>query len=259
MRGVAIKCGRVKKTEVFIWAGLLPVALAGVIVSQADPHIRMAADLCSVAIRNPYLRSDRETYFIGSARTDTVQVRISDVPAVLRSWGRRAYRDSTPVFGQFVRVRSVYGADADRVLARFGAGDSTVVAISYSFNPMCQTFPIRAWFDTGVVNHYRVFLRPDSEWAAGRPTFDIAIMTPLAVYPGYLRHRRGVNLDTTLTVDQYASLVQVLPVESDWAQDCRKRLEPVEAWARIHESISKTYPANEVIHVMRWNCGVDSL
>ena len=181
MRGVAIKCGRVKKTEVFIWAGLLPVALAGVIVSQADPHIRMAADLCSVAIRNPYLRSDRETYFIGSARTDTVQVRISDVPAVLRSWGRRAYRDSTPVFGQFVRVRSVYGADADRVLARFGAGDSTVVAISYSFNPMCQTFPIRAWFDTGVVNHYRVFLRPDSEWAAGRPTFDIAIMTPLAV------------------------------------------------------------------------------
>jgi len=245
------------KAEVFLYAGVLPLVLAGLIVSHADPHARAVADLCSVAIWHPYLRSERETYFLGSARSDTVQVRISDVPGVLRP-RRYPYRDSTPVFGQVVRVRSVYGADADRVLAHFGAGDSTVVVISYSFNAMCQTFPTRAWFDTGVVNHYTVFLRPDTEWAAGRPTFDIKLMTELAVYPGYLRNRRGVNLDTMLTVDQYASLVKVLPVESDEPQDCRRRLERIDAWARMHEPSSMKYPANEVIRVMRWNCGVGS-
>jgi hypothetical protein len=151
-------------------------------------------------------------------------------------------------------VRNLNGADADRVLARFRAGDSTVVVINYSFNAMCQTFPVRAWFDTGVVDHYTVFLRPDTEWAAGRPTFDIRLMTELAVYPGYLRQRRGVNLDTMLAVDQYASLVKVLPVESDWSQDCQKGLERIDAWARTHERSSKTYPADKVIGVMRWNC-----
>ena len=229
--------------------------VAGLLVSHPDPRVRApAADLCSVAIRNPYLRSERETYFIGSAHSDTVQVRISDVPGVLRP-KRYPYRDSTPVFGQVVRVRSVYGADANRVLARLGHGDSTVVVINYSFNPMCQTFPIRAWFDTGVVDHYAVFLRPGTEWADGRPTFDIAMMTQLAVYPGYLRHRRSVSLDTMLSVDLYASLVKVLPLESDWSQDCRKGLQRIEVWARMHEPTSETYPANEVIRVMRWNCG----
>jgi len=247
----------VKKAQVVICAALFPATVAGLLVSHADPRVRAPAELCSVAIRNPYLRSEHETYLIGSARSDTVQVRISDVPGVLRP-RRHPYQDSTPVFGQVVRVQSVYGAEADLVLARFGAEDSTVVVINYTFNPMCQTFPIRAWFDTGVVNHYRVFLRPDSEWAAARPTFDIALMTPLAVYPGYLRHRHDVDLDTTLSVDGYASLVKVLPVESEWSQDCRKGLQRIEAWARMHEPTSVTYPANEVIRVMRWNCGTGS-
>ena len=246
-----------KKAQVVICAALFPATVAGLLVSHADPRVRAPAELCSVAIRNPYLRSEHETYLIGSARSDTVQVRISDVPGVLRP-RRHPYQDSTPVFGQVVRVQSVYGAEADLVLARFGAEDSTVVVINYTFNPMCQTFPIRAWFDTGVVNHYRVFLRPDSEWAAARPTFDIALMTPLAVYPGYLRHRHDVDLDTTLSVDGYASLVKVLPVESEWSQYCRKGLQRIEAWARMHEPTSVTYPANEVIRVMRWNCGTGS-
>jgi len=245
------------KAEVFLCAGVLPVALAGLILSRTDPHARAVTNLCSVMIGNPYVRRDRETYVLGSARSDTVQVRISDVPGVL--WPKRyPYLDSTPVFGQVVRVRSVYGADADRVLARFRAGDSTVVVINYSFNPMCQTFPVRAWFDTGVVDHYTVFLRPDTEWAAGRPTFDIKLMGDLAVYPGYLRHRRGVNFDTTLSADQYASLVQVLPVESDGSQNCQNRLARIDAWARTHERASKHYPADKVIDAMRWNCRMGS-
>lgn len=245
------------KAEVFLCAGVLPVALAGLIVSHPDPHARSETDLCSVVIPNPYARSERETYFLGSARSDTVQVRISDVPGVLRPQ-RYPYHDSTPVFGQVVRVRSVYGADADRVLAQFRAGDSTVVVINYSFNAMCQTFPVRAWFDTGVVDHYTVFLRPEREWASGRPTFDIKLMDDLAVYPGYLRHRRGVNFDTTLTVDQYASLVKVLPVESDGSQNCQNWLARIDAWARTHERASKNYPADKVIDAMRWNCRMGS-
>ena len=86
------------KAEVFLYAGVLPLVLAGLIVSHADPHARGVADLCSVAIRNPYLRSERETYFLGSARSDTVQVRISDVPGVLRP-RRYPYRDSTSASG----------------------------------------------------------------------------------------------------------------------------------------------------------------
>ncbi len=245
-----------KRHDVLTCAGVLGVALAVPIVFHAHRQVLAAADLCSIMIPNPYLRSEHETYFIGSARSDTVRVRISDVPALLKPWEHYPYRDSTPVFGQVVRVQSVYGANADRVLARFATGDSTVVVIHYANNSMCQTFPVRAWLDTGVVNHYAVFLRPDSEWAAGRPTFDIEMLSWLAVYPAYLRRIRGVNLDTTLTIDEYASLVKVLPVESEWLQDCRKGLARIEAWAGMHEPTSETYPANDALRVMRWHCGV---
>ena len=130
--------------DVLTCAGVVAVALAVPMVFHADRHVLAAADLCSLLIPNPYLRSEHETYFIGSARSDTVQVRIPDVPALLKPWERYPYRDSTPAFGQVVRVRSVYGADADRVLARFATGDSTVVVIHYANNSMCQTFPVRA-------------------------------------------------------------------------------------------------------------------
>src|SRR5436309_15977554 len=101
------------KTEVLICASLLPVTVAGLLVSHADARVRATADLCSVMIRNPYIRSERETYCIGSARSDTVQVRISDVPGVLRPT-RYQYGDSTPVFAQLLPVRTVYGADHAR-------------------------------------------------------------------------------------------------------------------------------------------------
>ena len=248
--------GRMRRSEALTWAGALAVALATPVVFGAQRHVLATADLCSLVIPNPYLRSEHETYFIGSARPDTVQVRIPDVPALLKPWVRYPYRDSTPAFGQVVHVQSVYGADAERVLARFGTGDSTVVVIQYTNNSMCQTFPVRAWLETGVINHYAVFVRPDSEWAAGRPTFDIEMLSRLAVYPAYLRRTPGVNLDTTLTIDEYASLVKVLPVEPDWLQDCRKGLARIETWAGMHERTSETYPANDALRVMRWHCGV---
>src|SRR5436309_523255 len=92
-----------------------------------------------------------------------------------------------------------------------------------------------------------------------RATADLcSVMIRMAVYPGYLRRRRGVNLDTTISVDLYASLVKVLPVESEWSLDCRKGLQRIEAWARMHKPTSEAYPANEVIRVMRWNCGAGS-
>ena len=229
-------------------------ALAALVVFVAQAHLRAAADLCSLMIPNPYLRSEGETYLIGRASTDTVQVRISDVPGVLTP-KRYPYRDTTPVFGQVVHVRRVYGAGADRVLAPIAAGDSTVVVIQYSFNSMCQTFPAHPGLDTGLAYHYTVFLRPDSEWAAGHPTFDVKMASLLAVYPLYLKRvMHDVNLDTTLTVGEYASLVQVLPVEGAWTRDCRRELGRLEEWARSHESTAQTYPANDALRVMRWHC-----
>ena len=70
------------------------------------------------------------------------------------------------------------------------------VVIPHGINSMCQTFPVRAWLDTGFADHYTVSLRPHSEWAAGRPTFNIGMMARPAVYPAHLRRMRGVNLDT---------------------------------------------------------------
>ena len=242
-----------KRAKLIMRAAVSSAALAALMVFVTHAHLRAAADLCSLMIPNPYVRSEGETYFIGRASPDTIQVRISDVPGVLTP-KRYPYRDSTPVFGQVVRVRSVDGSHADRVLLRFAAGDSTVVVIQYSFNSMCQTFPAHPGLDSGAY-HYTAFLRPDSEWAAGRPTFDIKMVSLLAVYPLYLKRvMRDVNLDTTLTADEYASLVRVLPIEAAWTQDCRKELARLEAWSRSHESTAETYPANDALRVMRWHC-----
>src|SRR5438552_808044 len=97
-----------RRSEALTWAGVLAVALTTPVVFCAERQVLAAADLCSIMIPNPYLRSEHETYFIGSARSDTVRVRISDVPALLKPWEHYPYRDSTPVFGQIVRVQSVY-------------------------------------------------------------------------------------------------------------------------------------------------------
>jgi len=232
-----------------------PAALGALMLVLARAQPPAAANLCSGRSGNPYVRSERETYLIGTASPDTAQVRISDMPGAFTG-NRYPYRDSTRVFGQLVRVRSVYGADADHVLARFAPGDSTVVLIRYSFNAMCQTFPTHAALDTGVTYHYTVFLRPDSEWAAGRPTFDIKMLSWLAVYPGdFKRLMRDVNLDTTLTVDEYASLVKVLPVKAHWTRDdCRPGLARLEEWGRTHQRAARTYPANDALRTLRSLC-----
>ena len=238
-----------KRPEALTWAGVLAVAIATPVVFR-DRHVLAATDLCSIIVPNPYVRSAGETYVIGSARTDTVQVQISDVPGALKP-NRDAYRDSNPVFGQVVQVQSVYGADAEHVLAHVSDGDSRIVVVLYGMNSFCVTFPVRTWLPTGSVDHYTLLLRPESEWAAGRPTFDM-----MGYYPPYTRWLRDANFDSTLTVDEYASLVKVIPVDTDWARDCGNGLIRLEAWARSNEVITKKYPANEALRIMRWHCGV---
>lgn len=238
--------GRLKKAKGLMWSGVLVVAVGFPMAFHAVPHAVAAAHVCSLVNANPYLRSAHETYVIGSARTDTVQVRISDVPGA-HSTKRYPYRDSTPVFGQVVQVQSVYGADADHVLANFSAGDSRVVVILYGMNSMCVTFPVRPRLPTGSVDHYTLLLRPDSEWADGRPTFDM-----MGLYPPYL----NANFESTLTVDEYASLVKVIPVDTDWVRDCGHELTRLENWVRSNEASATKYPADEIMRTMRWHCSV---
>ncbi len=243
-----------KRAAVSIWLTLWPLALTGLTVLVSESHPLGVPGLCSVLSRNPYLRSERETYLIGSARSDTVRVRISDMPGVVNLAERYPYQDTAPVFGQLLRVRSVHGASADRLLALIPAADSTIVLIPYGSNPACQTFPERVWLDTSPVYHLTVLLRPDSEWAAGRPTFDIPLVPPFAVYPSYLERKRDPGFDTTLTVAEYASLVNALPLATEWGKECSGGLERIAAWVRSHEPRSGLYPANEIIRVMKWNC-----
>jgi hypothetical protein len=127
------------------------------------------------------------------------------------------------------------------------------VLIRYGFDAMCRTFPVRVWLDTGFVYHFTVLLRTDSEWAGGRPTFDTPLLRPFAVYPPYLRRERDPGFDSTLTVDEYASLVKVLPIQAHWGQACPNGLARIAAWAS-HEPRSELYPANEIIRVMQWHC-----
>jgi hypothetical protein len=245
-----------KKTPVSIRVSRWPLALTGLIVFVAHSSVPSAPDVCSLRIgNNPYVRNEHETYLIASV-LDTVRVRIPDVPSALEWSKRYPYPDSIAVFGQIVRVRSAYGAHADAVLARIAAGDSAVVLIQYSINPMCQTAPARPWLDTGFVYHFTVFLRPDSEWSARRPTFDIKMVYSFGVYPEYVRRMHNVDLDTMLTADEYASLVKALPIGPHWSQDCPSGLTRLATWAQSHEPLSELYPANAIIRMMQWQCGV---
>jgi hypothetical protein len=72
----------VKRPKAWTRAGVLAVAIATPIVIRDRP-VLATTDLCSIAVPNPYLRYEHETDFIGSARSDTVQVRISYVPALI--------------------------------------------------------------------------------------------------------------------------------------------------------------------------------
>jgi hypothetical protein len=242
---------------------VLSGALGALMILLARDHLPAAPALCSIGGVNPYVRSDRETYLIGVASSDSHRVRISDRPSLLEQSRRYPYTDSTPVFGRVVRVRSANGADADRVLARFAGGDSTVVVIRYSYDAMCRTYPTGAFLDTGVANHYTVFLRPDSEWARGRPTFDIKLLSWFAVYPHDLKgSRRDVNLDTMLTVEEYASLVKVLPTQAEWIRDCKdersRAIAPLQEWGRRHPRIARAYPANDALQTIpSWRCPVN--
>src|SRR5262245_52743128 len=127
------------------WLSTWPIALTALMISGAKKDVPSADTVCSIMIGNPYLRRAHETYLIGSAQSDSVAVRISNVPGAMRPTERYPYRDTTPVFGQVVKVRSLYGANADRLGAGITAADSLVLVINYNLRPDCRTVPTRPW------------------------------------------------------------------------------------------------------------------
>lgn len=114
------------------------------------------------------------TLLLGRATHDTI---VAGQGLVFQRRNTFLQSDRSAVVGQVVRLERVAGAGAARIGAMLNAqGSVDAVLVPWSYDMACGPSFWRGtaqWTTPDSTAVYVAQLRPDSLWAAGRPTFDV--------------------------------------------------------------------------------------
>lgn len=195
------------------------------------------------------------TFLVGRAQPDTLlagpgTVRHEEAPG---HWGRP---QGGPIFGQVVRVDRLGGNEAASLESAFRRlGVREVIVVPWDYDPACQ--PVAwgrsaRWVESTEPGFFRLSVRPESLWVAGRPVLD-AFAADLEPYPHALFFRRGyrgtdaLRREPSLSPDEYFGLYGALPDQAEAARDPAGAVAALEAWARAHPELAAKYPAPQVL------------
>ena len=245
-------------TRTHAFYGTAVLALSGVLAGSNGPGAAIAAESmrCSLVFF-PTGRSAGDTYFIGTARSDTMLAG----PGTLHPTGLGGHAGDgrpRPVYGQLVRIDTVAGGHADdvrRALGRFSERD--VLLVPWDYDPGCETTywnRSARWVEPGLVSFYEARLRPDSLWVGGRPTLDV-FYGSTKPYPhnpsfradyGYTEEERS---RASLTVHERFTFQEVLPVYEHGPSSTPDSLrdQPLRRWVAANPELAKRYPADRAI------------
>jgi hypothetical protein len=213
-----------------------------------------AAEACSPPFA-PTVRQVNWAAFLGTAMPDTVAVTAGSILG--RGHARTgAGRAADVVHGQLVHVDRIgdWPAAAREALRRAGGN---IVLVLWGAGADCSArrrSGTARFITPGQSGFYLPGeLRERSQWAGGRPTFDI-IMVPWVPYTGepVSRADSASGTPAVLTPAQLLELHARLPLYDPGAPRSRRNptyvdFAPMERWARAHPDLATRWPANQML------------
>ena len=229
-----------------------------VIWRRADTH-----DVCMMSAL-PTLRDAGATYFVATALSDTLVAKVGSGP----SHALDILSLSTPpglqpppnpkqtVFGQVITLQRVSGSGSAHVQGLLDRGSRQAVVVPWGYQANCS--PVlwtdgARWVAVGTDGFYRAQLRPMSEWAAGKPTFDVAAAWHQPYPTGRWVGREGGRNNETeiLTPQQLFDLYAVLPDYEGLQRNAREALIPLENWEESNPVLARRWPAWRIGETVR--------
>ena len=175
-----------------------------------------------------------DAFFTGRATADTLLA------------GAGGYGPEAPggIYGQVVRVERMGGPAA----ARLPASAGEVVVVPWDYDASCRRLPWRdgaGWAGPGTPAFYLAALRPQWQWVAGKPTFDLHNPRHLP-YTGTRRIPEmgpDTALASLLSPDELFGFFQAFPSAEQMEREKREALRSLEAWATEHPDLAVRPPA----------------
>lgn len=245
-----------REVEQFL-IGVCPLALAATAIFLVSPSAEATSDRdarrCSMSGPSS-IRDSAAIYLVGTATADTVLAGPGSIGRALL----RGARPEPDVYGQLVRADTFDGIGASRVRTAFNALESRgVVIVPWGYGADCRPeFWRRSarWVTPDSSGLFSLYLRPDSLWVAGRPTFD-------AVYAAVNSYVQGATdeasrppsklvgptrePDRALTPAEVFEIYMRLPTRS--APPDTAALARLREWLRANPEMRTRYPGNDIL------------
>jgi hypothetical protein len=215
-------------------------------------------ELCSVDMFESAIEPG-STYLLTVAHQDSMAVAaegvrsIMDIPYVP---GRELF-ERTPVpesewtwiFGQVVDVERFHGDGA----ALLEGGSFKAIVVPWYLGNHCEAERWRRsalWIPVGTRGILKARLRPKDFWVGGLPVFDVLTASeqpyPIGRY-SLLDLGHDGSRKPWLTVDQYWTLIEVLPTWTDLSDTPDSALGQLTSWAERNRALASRFPAIKIL------------
>lgn len=211
-----------------------------------------AAHACSLS-EFPLAQGPGSAFLIVTTRADTVESGPADVEF---AWGYSADQPEEPraIYGQVADVERIGGAAArglDPSVRR-------VVLVPWGYRADCTTTAWSSsarWVEPGTRGVFTAALRDRAHWADGLPTFDI--YTPYTQpYPQKADDGEPGGL---LSIEDYASVLETLPLVDEAGQFPAGAYDALFRWARERPALAGKYPVREMVRRARYDLAYEHL
>jgi hypothetical protein len=197
---------------------------------------------CSVAVGAPLYRGPRQTFFLGTALSDTVFA--GPGANRWRSGGVVGQSSPHPIYGQLVRVDVPGGA--------LPGTTTRAILVPWDYcGGMTPWVGSARWLEPGASGLYDAAVRDTADWVDGIPTFDVRAI------PGSLPYRGGYDGAPVrmLSAEQLFDLLQAATSGGDG----RASLRAVDSWIADRPGIKAYDPAFNVRSLVEFEVAQEAL
>ncbi|HEU4557961.1 MAG TPA: hypothetical protein VFS20_08935 [Longimicrobium sp.] len=226
----------------------IPLLGCAALLLAAPTAARACSKLPFVSVQVP-----RGVHLIATVRADTVAAGPGDVRYVVRA-GHYGPARERPIYGQVVDVERMGGLAArglDPAVKR-------VVLVPWGYGADCGPTPwtrSARWVAPGTRGLFTATLRDPAHWAGGLPTFDVhtpgANPYPQTVHPD----RYDQEADSILSMDDYFSVLEILPSAEQANASAAEAFKPLFRWAEQRPELARRYPASDMLQIASYNVG----
>jgi hypothetical protein len=196
-------------------------------------------------------------HLIATVKPDTVAAGPGSADYVV-SQGHFGPARERPIYGQVVEVERVGGMGAKGL----GPSFRRVVLVPWDYGANCTPTPWTGsarWLEPGTRGLFTATLRDRAHWAGGLPTFDVR--SPDSVPYPQRRGREGFSVpaDSLMSVEDYFSLLEMLPAPDRVESSAADAYRPLFRWAERQPELARRFPASQILSYARYDVDYERL